>query len=104
MKTDTIGINIKKYRLEKNLSQSELARKLDLSTRQLGEIEAGNSLSTIENLNLIAQTLDIPIDLLLKDCDKSFLIYSIDDYLNNMDRNQARDILKTTLDFMEDSK
>lgn len=45
-----------------------------MSTRQIGEIETGNSLSSIDVLFKISTILNVPLDLLFLDCDKQFLI------------------------------
>ena len=102
MQINNIGQIIKIYRQKRNISQSNLAARLNLSTRQLAEIESGNSLSTIDTLSNIAQILNIPVDLLFKDCDKSFFIYAIDDYLNMINKENAKAILNNMLNLMED--
>lgn len=102
MKTDKIGENIKKYRNMRNMSQSDLANKLLLSKRQVGEIETGNSLTSIETLADIAAILDIPIDSLFIGCNKQFLIYAIDDYLSLIDKSTIQDVLDDLNKFIEE--
>lgn len=102
MRTDKIGENIKIYRGMRNMSQSDLAKKLLLSKRQVEEIEAGNSLTSIETLSNIADILDIPIDSLFVGCNKQFLIYAIDDYLNLIDKSTIQDVIDELNKFIEE--
>ena len=59
----TIGRNIKKYRIQANLTQSQLAEKTKISVSYISKLEAENcnkSLS-ISALNQIANTLNTDI-------------------------------------------
>lgn len=102
MTNHSIGENIKAIRVKRNMSQAELANKLSLSRRHIYSIEAENSFSSIKILTDIAQILDVPLDLLFKDCGKKFLIFTIDDYLNLINKEHTRDILSDLLEIMED--
>lgn len=102
MKTEKIGENIKAYRLKRNMSQNELAAKCSLSVRQIGEIESGNSMSSIDTLENIASVLGLPLDILFIGCDKSFLVYAIDDYLNMIDKEYVKSILNELLRIIEE--
>ncbi len=63
-----IGLNIKKYRKAKGLTQEALAEKVDKSINHLGKIEvAFSSHPSIEMLADIAKALDIPLYYLFKD-------------------------------------
>ena len=77
MTTKSIGKKIKEYRLAKKMTRDDLAKKLQMSARQIGEIETGNSLSSIDVLSDISNILNIPLDLLFTDCDRKFLVYAI---------------------------
>ncbi|QKF68331.1 transcriptional regulator, XRE family [Arcobacter venerupis] len=59
-----IALNVKKHRLEKNISQMELALSMGhKSVSSIGKIEAGleNKHYNIENLYKIAKILDVDI-------------------------------------------
>ena len=50
---------IKKYRLLRNMTQEELAEKVDLSPRQIQRIENGTSRPSLKTLKLIIEILEI---------------------------------------------
>jgi transcriptional regulator with XRE-family HTH domain len=65
---DILKANIKKYRKRRNLSQFALAKKIDLSTNFLADIEAGNTWVSAATLNKLAAAFDIePYELLKPD-------------------------------------
>lgn len=59
-----IGINIKKYRELKNMTQEYLSEKIGINTSALSDLERGKTFPKPENLVKIAQALDIPYELL----------------------------------------
>ena len=56
-----LGVNIKKYRKLKNLSQNELAEMCDLSREHLACIEIGKEFISLRKLFLIADLLETPV-------------------------------------------
>ena len=58
---DTVRENIRKYRIEKNYTQSELAEKSDLSVDYINEIESltKNKTFSIRTVGRIADALEI---------------------------------------------
>lgn len=50
---------IKKYRELRNLTQEQLAEKLDLTPRQVQRLENGSSTPTMATLRLIIKILDV---------------------------------------------
>ena len=63
----TIGKNIKKFRLDKGLSQDKLSKLADLSLNTVVKIELDESPNpTIETIQRIAKALDVSVDDLLK--------------------------------------
>lgn len=58
---DTVRENIRKYRIEKNYTQSELAEKSDLSVDYINEIESPtkNKTFSIRTVGRIADALEI---------------------------------------------
>ena len=53
------GKKIKEKRLEKELTQEELAEKIGISPKSLSQIELGNNFVSAENLEAICQALSI---------------------------------------------
>ena len=63
----TIGKNIKKFRLDKKLSQDKLSKLADLSLNTVVKIELDESPNpTIETIQRIAKALEVSVDDLLK--------------------------------------
>jgi transcriptional regulator with XRE-family HTH domain len=56
-----IGATIRKYRLEKGLTQEELAFRTDLQQSQIYRLENGIRRFNSEQLEKISQVLDIPV-------------------------------------------
>lgn len=54
-----IALRIKKARIEKGLTQAELAKKLGMSTSYIGQYESGNRKPKQETLLKIADALDV---------------------------------------------
>lgn len=60
-----LAINIKKYRINQNMSQEELAFRCNLHRTYISDIERGNRNISIDNIAKIASALNIsPADLL----------------------------------------
>ena len=57
-----IGKIIQKLRKDKNLTQEELAEKIDLSTNYLSKVERGLSVSNVEALLKMADVLNFTLD------------------------------------------
>lgn len=54
-----LGMNIKKYRKAKKLSQNQLAELIDLSREHLACIETGKEFISLRKLFLIADVLEV---------------------------------------------
>lgn len=67
MDTNSLGKNIRKYRLDKKLKQDQLAEKTDLSTAYIGMIERGEKIPSLESFLNIANALGVSADMLLCD-------------------------------------
>lgn len=55
----TLGLNIKKYRKIKKLSQNQLAEILDFSREHLACIETGKEFISLRKLFLLADVLEV---------------------------------------------
>lgn len=67
MEPETIGRNIKKYRIEKKLRQEDLAEKTDLSSNYIGMVERGEKTPSLETFISILNALEISADMVLAD-------------------------------------
>ena len=67
MKYDSIGMNIRKYRMSKNLRQEDIAERSGLSTNYIGMIERGEKIPSLEKFIDIANALHVSADQLLSD-------------------------------------
>jgi transcriptional regulator with XRE-family HTH domain len=56
---EKIGIMIREKRNSQHLTQEELAEKVNLSTGMIGQIERGETMPSVENLDVIIQELGI---------------------------------------------
>lgn len=57
---------IREYRLKNNLTQEQLAEKLDISSRHLQRLEYEEDKTTVKTLKKIINVLNIPNDEILK--------------------------------------
>lgn len=63
-----VGRNLKRWRVERGLTQAELAERAGITTQYLGEMERGKRNPTIVLLYLLAVQLDIShVELVLPD-------------------------------------
>jgi transcriptional regulator with XRE-family HTH domain len=60
-----VGLNIRKIREEKDLSQEKLAALADLHRTYIGQIERGEKNIGVVNLEKIAKALDVDIRVLV---------------------------------------
>lgn len=65
-----LGDKINYLRKQQNLSQEELAFKLDVSRQSVSKWESGQCTPDIEKLNLLSEIFDVSIDYLIKDNEK----------------------------------
>ena len=64
---ESIGKNIRKYRLEKNLRQEDLAERAGLSTNYIGMVERGEKIPALETFVTILNVLEVSADVILAD-------------------------------------
>lgn len=67
MELESVGSNIRKYRLMKKMRQEDLAEKAGLSTNYVGALERGEKVPSLETLIDILNALDISADMVLCD-------------------------------------
>ena len=67
MELESIGRNIRKYRLMKKLRQEDLAELANLTNNYIGAIERGEKLPSLETLIVIINALGVSADMILAD-------------------------------------
>lgn len=63
---NSFGQRLREVRINRGLSQHALALCAGMSKNQVGNIERGEVNVTLSTINLIAKTLDIPLEELMK--------------------------------------
>ena len=56
------GQRVRKIRQKQNLSQEELAEKIDIAVNNMGKIERGESFVTAVTLEKLASVLDVKVE------------------------------------------
>ncbi len=103
MKLESIGKNIRKYRLMKKLRQEGLAEKADLSINYVGAIERGEKTPSLESLIVIINALGVSADMILADVldngyvVKDSLLAQKLDKLSAEDRSRIYDVIDTLI-------
>ena len=67
MELESIGRNIRKYRLMKKLRQEDLAELANLTNNYIGAIERGEKIPSLETLIVIINALGVSADMILSD-------------------------------------
>ena len=67
MQLDTIGKNIRKYRLSKKYRQEDLAERAGLTTNYIGMVERGEKIPSLETFIKIVNALGVSSDMVLTD-------------------------------------
>ena len=88
-----LGIKIKRMRINRGLTQEQLAEMVDVSQRTMSGIEIGENFVTAETLDKIIKALNTTSEELfatdhLKDSD--ILIQEIQDYINLISNNSQK--------------
>lgn len=89
-----LGGRIKNKRLELNLTQEQLAEKVELSAVYIGQIERGERKMTIETLVKLANTLNSSIEELLKDSTTTNINARLNELVNIAKQLDTSDIDK----------
>ena len=107
MNYEEIGKRIRKYRKLKNLSQEELAEKIDISTTHMSHIETGSTKLSLQVLVDLSKVLEVNTDDLIFENKPKTMINQINKLLSECNENQIQFIsnvvksLKDSLDNYE---
>lgn len=91
MNLETIGKNIKKYRIEKKLRQEDLAEKTGLSSNYIGMVERGEKIPSLETFISILNALEISADMVLADVLKQGYVVKNSLFSENMQKLSQED-------------
>lgn len=81
------GLRVRKIRQKQNLSQEELAEKIDIAVNNMGKIERGESFVTAVTLEKLASVLNVKVE----DFFKFDSFVSIDEMKKELDLNKMSD-------------
>ncbi len=107
MELETIGKNIKKYRIEKKLRQEDLAEKTDLSANYIGMVERGEKIPSLETFISILNALEISADMVLADAIKqgyivkNSLLWDDIEKLSQQDRERIYLVVETLIKYAQ---
>ena len=103
MKLDTIGKNIREYRLAKKLRQEDLAEKAGLSANYIGMVERGEKIPSLETFITILNALEVSADMVLADVVstgyivKNSILNEKLSKLSNDDREKIYEVIDTLI-------
>lgn len=105
MDMNSIGKNIRKYRISKKLRQADLAEQSGLSTNYIGMVERGEKTPSLESFINIVNALDISADIILANLlrkkyeIKNSLLNEKLEKLPAKEKNKIYDVIDTMLNY-----
>lgn len=103
MALDTIGKNIRKFRLANALRQEDLAEKTGLSVNYIGMLERGEKIPSLETFIDLVNALGVSADMILTDVIdtgytvKSSLLTEQLEKLSDEERKRIYDVVETLI-------
>lgn len=67
MRTDKIGINISRLRIERGITQEQLGRDIGLTASAISNIECGRSVPSVDTLCRFSELFGVKVDTILSD-------------------------------------
>ncbi len=107
MDYSTIGLNLRKYRKIKKLTQEDVAAKTNLTPNYIGMIERGEKIPSLETFILLLNTLEASADKVLSDVlNTGYLVKSsmLTDHLSlidEKDRERIHAVVKTLIQYSD---
>ena len=98
---ESIGRNVRRYRLKKKLRQEDLAELAGLSINYVGAVEHGEKIPSLETLIVLINALEVSADMVLADVVsvgytvKDSLLAEKLDKLDPEDRRKIYDVIDT---------
>lgn len=103
MNYDSIGKNIRSYRIKRKLRQEDLAEITDLSVTYIGMVERGEKIPALETFIKILNALEVSADIILADVlkvgyeIKSSLLTEQINALSPTERDKVFDVIETLI-------
>lgn len=103
MNYDSIGKNIRTYRIKRKLRQEDLAEITDLSVTYIGMVERGEKIPALETFIKILNALEVSADIILADVlkvgyeIKGSLLTEQLSALSTTDREKVFDVIETLI-------
>ena len=103
MNYDSIGKNIRSYRIKRKLRQEDLAEMTDLSVTYIGMVERGEKIPALETFIKILNALEVSADIILADVlkvgyeIKSSLLTEQINALSPTERVKVFDVIETLI-------
>ena len=103
MNYDSIGKNIRSYRIKRKLRQEDLAEMTDLSVTYIGMVERGEKIPALETFIKILNALEVSADIILADVlkvgyeIKSSLLTEQINALSTTERDKVFDVIETLI-------
>jgi transcriptional regulator with XRE-family HTH domain len=86
-----IGKRIRHYRKLRDMSQEQLAEKIDISVTHMSHIETGSTKLSLQVITSIAKELEVKVDMLIYDQDKqSDYCYEIEDIVSSSSKKEQK--------------
>ena len=89
-----IGNNVRRYRMERKMTQEELAGKVNRNASAITRIEGGNRMMSIPMLIAVADALDVSTDALLRSTQRPAQMSNISKLLSGQTENSLAHIEK----------
>lgn len=102
MGLESIGRNIRKFRLEKKLRQEDLAERAGLSTNYIGMVERAEKIPSLEALISILNALEVSADMVMSDVlTQGYIVKNsmLNDRLSKLEKDE-RDRIYAVIDTM----
>ena len=103
MNYDSIGKNIRSYRIKRKLRKEDLAEMTDLSVTYIGMVERGEKIPALETFIKILNALEVSADIILADVlkvgyeIKSSLLTEQINALSSTERDKVFDVIETLI-------
>ncbi|MCH5325017.1 MAG: helix-turn-helix transcriptional regulator [Eubacterium sp.] len=91
MNIGSLGKNIRKYRLQNNISQEKLAELVDVSPNYIGMLERSDKIPALKTFIKLSEALGVTPDMLLLDVIKEKIEIRNTSILNRMDELPERE-------------
>jgi len=109
MRLDSIGKNIRTFRMANNLRQEDLAELTGLSANYIGMVERGEKIPSLETFITIANALKVSSDMILSDVIEAGYVVKISMYNDKLEKLPAKereridDVIDTLLRHVDQS-